>query len=75
MTYDLSPEEENKEIARRYKGLLKGAYQSFTAADKKEIRKAFDIALEAHSSQRRRTGEPIQRRERTEVCNANVQQG
>ena len=59
MTYDLSPEEENKEIARRYKDLLKGAYQSFTAADKKEIRKAFDIALEAHSSQRRRTGEPF----------------
>ncbi|REE81727.1 GTP pyrophosphokinase [Lutibacter oceani] len=58
MTYNLSIEEENKEIAKRYKGLLKGAYQSFTDADKKEIRKAFDIALEAHSSQRRKTGEP-----------------
>ena len=58
MTYNLSAEEENKEIARRYKDLLKGAYQSFTSADKKEIRKAFDLALEAHSSQRRKTGEP-----------------
>tara|TARA_R110001583_G_scaffold84281_5_gene221857 strand:- start:6671 stop:8890 length:2220 start_codon:yes stop_codon:yes gene_type:complete len=58
MTYNLSIEDENKEIARRYKDLLKGAYQSFTAADKKEIRKAFDIALEAHKSQRRKTGEP-----------------
>ncbi len=58
MTYDLSQEEENKEIAKRYKDLLKGAYQTFTDTDKKEIRKAFDIALEAHSSQRRKTGEP-----------------
>ena len=58
MAYKLSIEEENKEIARRYKGLLKGAYQSFTTADKKEIRKAFDLAVEAHSLQRRKTGEP-----------------
>ncbi|WP_111708453.1 RelA/SpoT family protein [Lutibacter citreus] len=58
MSYNLSPEEENKEIAKRYKDLLKGAYQTFTDADKKEIRKAFDIALEAHKKQRRKTGEP-----------------
>lgn len=58
MTYNLSKEEENKEIARRYKGLLKGAYQSFTEENKKEIRKAFELALEAHKSQRRKTGEP-----------------
>ena len=58
MAYTLSTEEENKEIAKRYKDLLKGAYQTFTTTDKKEIRKAFDIALEAHSSQRRKTGEP-----------------
>lgn len=56
--YNLNIEDENKEIAKRYKDLLKGAYQTFTTSDKKEIRKAFDIALEAHSSQRRRTGEP-----------------
>lgn len=58
MTYNLSIEEENKEIARRYKDLLKGAYQNFTDTDKKEIRKAFELALEAHSKQRRLTGEP-----------------
>ncbi len=58
MTYNLSTEEENKEITKRYKDLLKGAYQSFTTTDKKEIRKAFDIALEAHKNQRRKTGEP-----------------
>ncbi|WP_299527188.1 RelA/SpoT family protein [uncultured Lutibacter sp.] len=58
MTYNLSIEDENKEIARRYKDLLKGAYQTFTNEDKKEIRKAFDISLEAHKNQRRKTGEP-----------------
>lgn len=58
MAYNFSIEEENKEIARRYKDLLKGAYQSFTTTDKKEIRKAFDIAVEAHKEQRRKTGEP-----------------
>jgi len=58
MTYNLSIEEENKEIARRYKDLLKGAYQSFSVSDKREIRKAFDIAVEAHGKQRRKTGEP-----------------
>ncbi|MDV7187567.1 RelA/SpoT family protein [Lutibacter sp. TH_r2] len=58
MEYNLTAEEENKEIARRYKQLLKGAYQTFTPEDKKEIRKAFELAVEAHSSQRRKTGEP-----------------
>ena len=58
MAYELTIEEENKEIAKRYKDLLKGAYQSFTTADKKEIRKAFDLAVEAHRIQRRKTGEP-----------------
>ena len=58
MAYNLTIEQENKEITKRYKDLLKGAYQAFTNADKKEIRKAFDIALEAHKNQRRKTGEP-----------------
>jgi GTP pyrophosphokinase len=58
MTPKISIEAENKEIARQYKDLLKGAYQSFTDSDKKEIRKAFDIAVEAHLDQRRKTGDP-----------------
>ncbi len=58
MSYNLTIEEENKEIARRYKDLLKGAYQTFTDDNKREIRKAFDVAVEAHSKQRRKTGEP-----------------
>jgi GTP pyrophosphokinase len=58
MAYAATIEEENKEIARRYKDLLKGAYQMLTTSDKKKIRKAFDLAVEAHSSQRRKSGEP-----------------
>lgn len=58
MSYSLTPEQENKEIAKRYKGLLKGAYQSFTDTERREIRKAFDLAVEAHGDQRRKTGEP-----------------
>ncbi|MEX6625459.1 RelA/SpoT family protein [Tenacibaculum pacificus] len=58
MSYNATIEEENKEIAHRYKNLLKGTYQTLSEEDKKLIRKAFDIAVEAHSKQRRKTGEP-----------------
>ncbi|MDE0536515.1 RelA/SpoT family protein [Tenacibaculum sp. L6] len=58
MSYNVTIEEENKEIASRYKKLLKGTYQTLSEDDKKLIRKAFDIAVEAHSKQRRKTGEP-----------------
>ena len=58
MSYQATLEEENKEIAKRYKDLLKGSYQTLSLTDKKLIRKAFDLSLEAHSKQRRKTGEP-----------------
>lgn len=58
MIYTATIEEENKEIANRYKDLLKGTYQNLTKNDKVLIRKAFDLALEAHSDQRRKSGEP-----------------
>ena len=58
MTYDVTVEEENKEIANRYKDLLKGTYEVLSKEDKDLIRKAFDIAVDAHSKQRRKTGEP-----------------
>ncbi len=58
MSYNATIEEENKEIANRYKDLLKGTYQTLSDEDKKLIRKAFEIAVEAHSEQRRKTGEP-----------------
>lgn len=58
MEYSATIEEENKEIASRYKDLLKGTYEVLSKEDKELIRKAFDIAVDAHSNQRRKTGEP-----------------
>lgn len=58
MEYTATIEEENREIAKRYKDLLKGTYEVLTKEDKSLIRKAFDIAVDAHSKQRRKTGEP-----------------
>ncbi|MGG5507742.1 MULTISPECIES: RelA/SpoT family protein [unclassified Myroides] len=48
---------ENKAIAKEYKELLKISYQTLSDADKKLIRKAFDVAVEAHKDQRRKSGE------------------
>ena len=58
MAYTATIEEENKEIANRYKDLLKDTYKVLSKEDKKIIRKAFEVAVEAHSKQRRKTGEP-----------------
>ncbi len=58
MNYTISIEEENKEITSRYKDLLKGTYEVLSKEDKELIRHAFDVAVEAHSEQRRKTGEP-----------------
>lgn len=48
---------ENKAIAKEYKELLRISYQSLSEDDKKLIRLAFDTAVEAHSDQRRKSGE------------------
>ena len=48
---------ENKEIAKQYKELLRISYQTLNDKDKKMIRLAFDTAVEAHSDQRRKSGE------------------
>ena len=58
MLYVATIEEENKEIAKRYKDMLSATYQTLSKGDKVLIRKAFDIALDAHKDQRRKTGEP-----------------
>ncbi len=48
---------ENKAIAREYKELLSISYQTLDDEEKKLIRKAFDVAVEAHKNQRRKSGE------------------
>lgn len=54
---EIDIEQENKAIARQYKELLKVSYQTLTDEDKKLIRKAFDVAVDAHKDQRRKSGE------------------
>ncbi|GIK69010.1 MAG: bifunctional (p)ppGpp synthetase/guanosine-3',5'-bis(diphosphate) 3'-pyrophosphohydrolase [Bacteroidetes bacterium] len=55
---NINIEVEKQEILRRYKCLLRAAQKSKTTKDKQLIRKAFDIALDAHKDMRRKTGEP-----------------
>ena len=50
-------EEENKLIAHEYKELLRISYQTLTDEDKKLIRSAFEVAVDAHKNQRRKSGE------------------
>lgn len=52
MVYDL--EKENKEIQYRYKDLISNTYRTLDEEQNKLIRKAFDIALDAHKDQRRK---------------------
>jgi len=54
---ELELETENKAIAQEYKELLRISYQTLTDEDKKIIRKAFDVAVDAHKDQRRKSGE------------------
>ncbi|MFT5079271.1 MAG: guanosine-3',5'-bis(diphosphate) 3'-pyrophosphohydrolase, partial [Patiriisocius sp.] len=48
---------EKKAIAKEYKNLLKISYRTLSSADKKLIRSAFDVAVDAHKEQRRKSGE------------------
>ncbi len=50
-------EKENKEIAKQYKELLRISYQTLSDDDKVLIRHAFEIAVDAHKEQRRKSGE------------------
>ncbi|MEE1898970.1 RelA/SpoT family protein [Flavobacterium rakeshii] len=54
---EIDIEQENKAIAKEYKELLRISYQTLTEEDKKLIRKAFDVAVDAHKDQRRKSGE------------------
>jgi GTP pyrophosphokinase len=48
---------ENSTIAKEYKELLKISYRRLSIDDKKLIRKAFDVAVDGHKNQRRKSGE------------------
>lgn len=50
-------EQENKLIAQEYKELLRISYQTLTDDDKRLIRSAFEVAVDGHKDQRRKSGE------------------
>jgi GTP diphosphokinase / guanosine-3',5'-bis(diphosphate) 3'-diphosphatase len=51
-------EAEKKEILNRYKLLMKACKRRLEKGDKEIIRKAFEVAVEAHKEMRRKSGEP-----------------
>jgi guanosine-3',5'-bis(diphosphate) 3'-pyrophosphohydrolase len=51
-------EKDSKLIVDAYRRLLKSIKTPMDEADKKNIRKAYDMAVKAHSEQRRKSGEP-----------------
>ncbi|TKB99827.1 RelA/SpoT family protein [Pedobacter cryotolerans] len=51
-------EAEKQEILKRYRALLRASKSTLQKGDKKEIRKAFEMALESHQDMRRKSGEP-----------------
>ncbi len=57
MLSEVQIEQENKEIVSRYKDLLRTSYQTLSEEDKAQIRLAFEVAVDAHKNQRRKSGE------------------
>lgn len=57
-TYNLTEEEENKELTRRYRKLMRSIQYDLTKKEKAEIKKAFRVAVDAHKNDRRKSGEP-----------------
>lgn len=51
-------EKERKEILNAFKGLLRASKERRSKEDTRLIRKAFDVAVDAHKDMRRKSGEP-----------------
>lgn len=56
--YNLNEEQEKKLILREYRALLRCLKTRIKPGDRKTIRHAFEMAVEAHKSMRRKSGEP-----------------
>jgi GTP diphosphokinase / guanosine-3',5'-bis(diphosphate) 3'-diphosphatase len=56
--YTLNEAEEKKEILRQYRGLLRELKPKLKPGDKELLRFAFEMAVEAHKTMRRKSGEP-----------------
>ena len=55
---DVQLEEEDKEINKRFKSLLKSMKDRMDDEDKELITRAFNLAKDAHAEVRRKSGEP-----------------
>jgi GTP diphosphokinase / guanosine-3',5'-bis(diphosphate) 3'-diphosphatase len=58
LKYKLNAEEEKKQILRHYRALLRALKGKLKAGDKELLRRAFEIAADAHKTMRRKSGEP-----------------
>jgi len=56
--YNLTQEQEKKLILRQYRALLKALRPKFKEGDEELVRRAFEIAADAHKTMRRKSGEP-----------------
>jgi GTP diphosphokinase / guanosine-3',5'-bis(diphosphate) 3'-diphosphatase len=56
--YNLNDEQEKKLILREYRSLLKSLKPKLKPGDKELVRRAFEMAAEAHKTMRRKSGEP-----------------
>lgn len=54
----IDEEQERKEIRNAFRGLLRVSKDSRNREETRMIRKAFDVAVEAHKEMRRKSGEP-----------------
>src|ERR1700754_5113753 len=55
---EIDLEQEKKEIQTRYRALLKACKPTMQKGDKRLIRLAFEMSVDAHKNMRRRSGEP-----------------
>lgn len=56
--HNIDLEAEKKEIQKRYRALLKACKPTMEKGDKRQIRLAFEMSVEAHKNMRRKSGEP-----------------
>jgi GTP pyrophosphokinase len=56
--YNLTDEQEKKEIVRHYRALLRTLRTKLKKGDRELLRTAFEMATEAHKTMRRKSGEP-----------------
>jgi GTP pyrophosphokinase len=56
--YNLTEDQEKKEIVRQYRALLRVMKPKLKPGDKELVRRAFEIAVDAHKTMRRKSGEP-----------------